>query len=154
MRRVRIVVSAPSLALWLENRPLKLKPKATLWISLSNKSKHKSLNYSSACALLKRACKESCNQEKVNPHAFRHARATHLASLLTEAQMKEYFGWVQASKMAGVYVHLSGIDVDNAILELHGLVKNESMEENVLKVKVCTKCKEKNDPISKFCRRC
>lgn len=65
----------------------------------------------------------------MNPHNFRHSRATYLANFLTEAQMKEYFGWQQDSKMAGVHVHLSGRDVDNALLRVYGIEnKNEKKE--------------------------
>lgn len=35
--------------------------------------------------------------------------------------MKEFFGWVQASNMASIYVHLSGRDVDNALLKVYGI---------------------------------
>ena len=53
-------------------------------------------------------------KKRVNPHSFEHARASNLANVLTEAQMKEYLGWVGDSKMAATYVHLSGRNVDNA----------------------------------------
>jgi predicted amidophosphoribosyltransferase len=68
--------------------------------------------------------------------------------------MKEYFGWTQSSGMAATYVHLSGRDVDNALLKLHGLTKDENGQESVLKIRVCERCKEKNDAVSQFCRRC
>ena len=44
--------------------------------------------------------------------------------------MKEHFGWVQGSEMAATYVHLSGRDVDNALLKLQGLAhsKNRKIE--------------------------
>jgi len=56
--------------------------------------------------------------------------------------------------MASVYVHLSGRDVDNAILKLHGLAETHEKETESLKVKICARCQEKNSPISKFCCRC
>lgn len=93
-------------------------------------------------------------KKKVNPHAFRHASATFLANNLTEAQMKEYFGWAQSSDMASVYVHLSGRDVDNAILKLHGLASAEKKESESLRVRKGARCQEKNSPVSKFCSRC
>lgn len=68
--------------------------------------------------------------------------------------MKEYFGWVQSSDMASVYVHLSGRDVDNAILKMHGLATADKKENEALKVKNCARCKERNSPLSKFCSRC
>ncbi|WP_394344768.1 hypothetical protein [Salinigranum halophilum] len=54
----------------------------------------------------------------MNPHHFRHSRATHLANWLTEAQLCEWFGWVQGSNVPARYVHLSGRDIDNAYLAL------------------------------------
>ncbi len=55
---------------------------------------------------------------KVHPHLLRHSRATHLAKYLTEAQLKAYFGWTQNSEMTKIYVHLSGRDIDEAILRI------------------------------------
>ena len=90
-------------------------------------------------------------KRRINPHAFRHARATYLASKLTEAQMKELFGWIQSSDMASVYVHLSGRDVDNALLRLHGLTKDR---DEIMNLRICPRCGERNDPVSNFCKRC
>jgi len=94
-------------------------------------------------------------KKKVNPHAFRHARATNLANKLTDAQMKEVFGWTKNSDMASVYVHLSGRDVDTALLKANGIkLEGEDKEENKLKPKVCERCRSKNPATSKFCNRC
>lgn len=68
--------------------------------------------------------------------------------------MKEYLGWTRDSNMASVYVHLSGRDVDNAILRLNGLSTIEKKENELLKVKNCARCKERNSPLSEFCSRC
>ncbi|WP_240792460.1 hypothetical protein [Salarchaeum sp. JOR-1] len=53
-------------------------------------------------------------EKPVNPHHFRHSRATYLANYLTEAQMCEWFGWARGSRVPGRYVHLSGRDIDHA----------------------------------------
>jgi integrase len=55
---------------------------------------------------------------RVYPHLLRHSRATHLAKFLTESQLKAYFGWTQDSKMTRIYIHLSGKDIDEAILKI------------------------------------
>lgn len=68
--------------------------------------------------------------------------------------MKEYFGWVQGSDMAATYVHLSGRDVDDALLKLHGLVRSGHKQEEKLRVRDCSRCKEHNSPISQFCTKC
>jgi ribosomal protein L40E len=57
------------------------------------------------------------------------------------------------SKMAQVYVHLSGRDLDNALLELHGLKAQEKKEEK-FKVKVCPRCEERNSPDAMYCKKC
>jgi len=37
---------------------------------------------------------------------------------------------------------------------MHGLAREDNSKEKVLKLKVCPRCKEENDPISDFCKRC
>ena len=153
-RRVRIIASAPLLSVWLNNHPFRENPDSPLWIVIGTKNHHEALSYASVATQLRKIAGRAGVKKKVNPHAFRHARATFLANNLTEAQMKEYFGWVQSSDMASVYVHLSGRDVDNAILKLHGLATAEKKENEALKLKNCARCQEKNSPVSKFCSRC
>jgi integrase/recombinase XerD len=153
-RRVRIIASAPLLSVWLNNHPFRDNPDSPLWLVIGTKNHHEALNYASIVSQLKKIAARAGVKKRVNPHSFRHARATFLANNLTEAQMKEYFGWVQSSDMASVYVHLSGRDVDNAILKLHGLATAEKEENEMLKVKNCARCQENNCPVSKFCFRC
>ena len=54
-----------------------------------------------------------------------------MANYLTEAQMNVYFGWVQGSDMPSIYVHLSGRDVDYAILKANGVLDRDSKTANV-----------------------
>jgi integrase len=153
-RRVRIIASAPLLAAWLDIHPFKEKLDSPVWLVVGTKNHNEMLRPWSAAMQLKKIAMRGGIKKRVNPHAFRHARATFLANNLTEAQMKEYFGWVQSSDMASVYVHLSGRDVDNAILKLHGLANDNEKKNESLKIKNCARCQEKNSPLSKFCCRC
>ena len=57
--------------------------------------------------------------KRVYTYIFRHSRATHLAKHLTEQQLKVYLGWSMSSKMVAIYVHLSGRDMDDRIMELN-----------------------------------
>jgi len=123
-------------------------------IATNYKYKGQPVEYNSFSHLIKRIAEKAGIRKRVYPHLFRHSRATALAGKLTEAQMKEYFGWVQSSEMAATYVHLSGRDVDNAMLALQGMVKPEEKTEEVMKVHICSRCQEKNSPIAKFCLRC
>jgi len=153
-RRVRIIASASDLTAWINNHPLKDNPDAPLWVQKKKgKNGFEPLHYEAARLLLKRLFEKAGVKKRFNPHIFRHSRATHLAKFLTEAQMKEYFGWVQDSRMAAIYVHLSGRDVDSALLKLHGFETEEKKEEK-FKAKICPRCKEKNSPLAKFCSKC
>ena len=154
MRRVRIISSAPKLALWMDNHPMRENPDSPLWVTLGSISRYQQLMYSSAKTMLKKVAKKSGIRKRVYAHLFRHSRATHLSKHLTEAQLKQHFGWNQSSKMASIYVHLSGRDVDGALLRLQGLRPQEKMEESKLKVVICSRCGNKNSPSSKFCNRC
>jgi len=150
-RRIRLVSSVPYLAEWINNHPFHDNPEAWLWISLRN---FKRLPYNSLRTILRVIAEKAGVRKSVNPHAFRHARATHLANFLTEAQMKEFFGWVQDSDMASVYVHLSGRDVDRAILKLYGMEMDEEDNGELLKPKKCLRCGETNPATNQVCRRC
>jgi len=153
-RRVRVIVSAPKLQQWIENHPLKTDPNAPLWVTVGTNSRNKVWNYGTAKEVLKKLVKKAGIKKRVYPHLFRHSRATHLANHLTEAQMKQYFGWVQGSKMASIYVHLSGRDVDKALLKLNGIKVEEDEKEPEFKPKVCPRCKARNSPDAKFCSKC
>jgi len=153
-RRVRVILSASKLNQWVENHPLRDDPNAPLWVTIGTNSRNKALTYRSATEVLKKLVKKAGIKKRVYPHLFRHSRATHLANYLTEAQMKQYFGWVQGSDMASVYVHLSGRDVDNALLKLNGIEVNEEKKEQELRPLICPRCKARNSPDAKFCSNC
>ncbi len=77
----------------------------------------------------KRIAEKAGIKKRIHPHLFRHSRSTHLAKHLTEAQMKQYLGWVQGSDMAAIYVHLSGRDVDDALLRCTGYSQSETQRD-------------------------
>ena len=147
VRQVRIISSTQLLSQWFTDHP-NPSPESYIWNSRQNEL----INYNSIVKFLKDTAKRAGISKRVNPHSFRHARATHMATKLTEAQMKMYFGWTQASKMASVYVHLSGRDVDNAILEVHGIKRKEDVKDT-FSPKKC-RCGQLNTPNNKYCSKC
>jgi site-specific recombinase XerD len=154
-RRILLVDSTPYLANWISHCATRNDPAAFLWISIGTTHRDKDLKYNSVRELLRAVARKAGLRKKVNPHLFRHSRATFLANKLTEAQMCEYLGWVQGSGMPRVYVHLSGRDVDEAILAIHGLKKPEDGENHKeLKFKECAICGKANEFEAKICQRC
>jgi integrase len=155
-RRVRIIHSTPRLLNWIEHHPAKTDPEAFLFVSIGTKNHCKQLCYESISNMLRRTAQKAGVRKGVNPHLFRHSRATFLAKHLTEAQMKEYFGWTQASDMAAVYVHLSGRDVDSALLKLAGKEVTETAKklEADRRTKTCLICRHDNAPETHRCANC
>lgn len=149
-RRVRVVQSASYLVRWIASHP-DPKPEAPLWVGLGLRNHGKQIAYSTVAAALKKIAKRAGLTFRVHPHLFRHSRATMLSQHLTEAQMCNYLGWVQGSKMAARYVHLSGRDVDESILELSGVEVKEKVKK---RSPICPRCEAVLGIADRFCPRC
>lgn len=54
--------------------------------------------------------------------------------------------------MPATYIHLSGTQVDNALLKMHGLKPEK--EKAYLSFQECPRCKHKNSATSTFCSVC
>lgn len=152
-RRVRIIHSVLRLQTWLEEHPLRSSPEAPVFCSLSNKNRGAQLNYDPVSRMLKKLGQRAGVAKRVNPQVFRHARATLFAQHLTDAQLKQHFGWRADSRMASVYIHLSGRDLDPALAKLAGL-EHEELGNGVRKVKICEKCRTVNSPEASRCVQC
>jgi site-specific recombinase XerD/ribosomal protein L40E len=153
-RRVRLVVSAPKLMQWIDNHPLRDDLESALWVTVGTRKRNTPMTYAGTLCHLRKIVVRAGIRKRVYPHLFRHSRATHLANVLTEAQMKQYFGWVQHSDMASIYVHLSGRDVDSALLKMNGIAVSEENQDERLKALTCGRCKGSNSPDAKFCSNC
>jgi len=124
-RRIPIVKSVPYLKEWIKEHPFSEDSESRVWCKLiRRKQQGREANDIPSYTVVRKMLRQTFNQvgigKKSNPHLFRHSRATFLANHLTEAQLKQFFGWTQASDMASRYVHLSGRDLDNVILNLGG----------------------------------
>jgi len=153
MRRIRLVASVPALSGLLDVHPFRNDKEAWLWLGSSTLNRNERLSYVGLNKLLNGLAEKASVKKPVNPHNFRHSRATELAKSLTEAQLCMIMGWVQGSTQASIYVHLSQRDTDNAILKLHGLLDVEEEGAGLMAVK-CPRCRQNNVPGSKFCRSC
>jgi integrase len=154
MRKIRVISSVPRLSTWIENHPLRDKGDSPLWSAIGTRNRHQQILYQNCRVYLAELAKKAGIKKKVNPHAFRHSRATVVANHLTEAQMNNYFGWKQGSSMPSVYVHLSGRDMDNAILKMNGIKSKDTEKKQVFSPKKCYRCEKMNPPSGKFCLRC
>jgi len=148
-RTVRVVVSAPALSAWMDHHPRRGEPSAPLITTPQGKP----LSYSGLLRLLKVLATRAGIKKRVHPHGFRHSAATRLARVLTEAELREYFGWSASSQVPAVYVHLSSRDVDRTLLKHHGLLVGEEKEEGMTVIR-CPRCSQPHPPGVSFCNRC
>jgi integrase/recombinase XerD len=154
-RRVRLTISTPALAAWLSIHPFRSDPDASVWIGVGTVGKNKPLTYAGARSMLKRLAKRAGLKKRIYTHLMRHSRATELATILTEAQMKEHFGWVPGSYMPSTYVHLSGRDVDDTILKAHGIsVDKDSKSGAAIMLIKCPRCSKDITSEDQFCPAC
>ncbi len=153
-RRVRLVTSASLLAKWMEMHPGRENKEASLWVNLSTNYRKEGVTYQGISENIKRIARKAGVEKRITPHLFRHSRATHLAGDLTEAEMNEVFGWVQGSNMPATYVHLSGRDVDDKILQIHGLKPRGKEKQDEMRPIECPRCQYINSPVSRYCGRC
>lgn len=151
MRKILIINSAPYIQEWINQHPDNNNPDAFLWYNYQNK---KFLCYARILQTIKRIAKRAGIKKRIHPHLFRHSRATQLASVMSEAQMKNYLGWEQSSKMAAIYVHMSGKDTDEALLRANGIITEKEKEEPKLKPSKCLRCRMVNPVTNKFCNTC
>jgi len=160
-RRITVVEAASFVSAWLESHPIK-KGDSPVWITPYKK---RSLSYP---MLVQRICHcaEKMNEARkkeglppfrkpVNPHNFRHSRATELGaeSGMTEQIMDKYFGWEIGSNMSRVYLHLTDEQVKKAVLKTYGKAKPEE-DKRIITERFCQRCKEKNPLKGEYCWRC
>ena len=153
-RTVRLIWSVPYISNWLNVHPFKDDPGAFLWVNTSWKNKDKHLKYGALRKIFKICSERAGIKKKVHPHIFRHSLASYYAEFLTEFQMNQFFGWVQGSKMAATYVHMSAKNVNDAILSLNGIKPVELHVETMPKPKICPRCDTVNTAEDKCCVEC
>lgn len=153
-RRILLISSVPHLRSWLRSHPREGESGAPLWVNIRAKHAGEKMEYRNILKTLKDIAERAGVDKPVNPHHFRHSRATYLASKFTEAQLCEWFGWVQGSDQPAKYVHLSGRDIDSDYALLHGIEDDGEPEESKFSPRECPRCEELNEPDAKFCQRC
>ncbi len=149
-RKILIVYSAPGLQQWLNSHPHNDNNDSFLWINANGEL----LTYSRMAAILRKAVRKAGIKKRVHPHLLRHSRATQMASIMSESAMKQYFGWTQGSKMAAIYVHMSGKDTDEAVLRANGIEIRKEEKQSVLKPAKCLRCETVNEITNRFCKTC
>ena len=174
-RRVRVVNATPFLHNWLAVHPNKDNPDAPLWVNIGttqnikNNLSEKNINnkykmqwsyrmsYAAARKLLQVAAKKAEIKKPVNPHSWRHSRATALSAVgISGNLLNEIFGWRQGGKTQSFYLHISGQQTDNMLLsKAYGMSAQETNngQPRMFPLK-CFSCGELNSHDATRCKKC
>ncbi len=151
-RPSRLIFVSSYLRHWLEIHPRKEDP--MLQFSVHSGEPYNLISRSGLYQQIAIIGKAAGIKKRINPHSFRHARATELAKKLkSEQKLKAILGWKANSQMANIYIHISANDINAAMLEAAGLKLPEEEEERPRVLK-CPRCKEIIDKKAQFCFRC
>ena len=69
-----------------------------------------------------------------------------------ESHLKGVGGWTSDSRMPGVYIHLSGIDVEETVLRANGVEMEPPKP--TLRPMTCSRCGFVNEPTAIYCSKC
>lgn len=174
-RRIPIIQSVPYIEQWIQDHPFKDNKNALLWVSThSGRHYHKQIRYYGVVKILESCaekagyCKTSQKQyhskngtecqykirhdftKQINPHWFRHSRATILAPKYSEAVLCQLMGWVPGSNQVRTYVHMGAGQVEDKFLQINGIKR----EEQVTTTHQFCVCGSINTGVASYCYRC
>src|SRR5665647_650030 len=152
-RPARLTYASSYLKDWLDEHPRKHDPKAPIFCS--NRKPHNLISRGGFYHRIDDIHIRSGVTKRSTPHQLRHMRATDLAKKVngSEQKLKAILGWSPNSQMASTYIHLSGDDIDEMMLEAVGIKKEEEEAEKP-KTYRCPRCKEMNAVTQERCWKC
>jgi integrase/recombinase XerD len=149
--------SVPALSAWLTDHPGRENPDAPLWCGVQATDRlAEPIGYAGMVKVLRHAGARAGVRKRVNPHSFRHSRATEVAKnpQISTSVLERFFGWRPGSPMAETYVHLSGKEVEELMARAIGADTLAAPRVSSTLPRKCGRCENVNDATSKFCGRC
>ncbi len=152
-RKLKIIDSKPFIAQWLNKHSKLQGPNSPLFIGIGSKNKNERLNYEACRMLLRKIAKRAGIQKAINPHHWRHSTATRYAQFMNQNVLCYWFGWAIGSRIPGVYIHMSGKDLDSVVDEMRGRAPTKKLED-ALAPKLCQQCGKENTGTNDLCEQC
>jgi site-specific recombinase XerD len=153
IKRIPLVVSCKPLLEWLQDHPCRNLLDAPLWCSFASNHLGERLSYERFRLLIKRLALQGGVRKDIWPYLYRHSSLTDMAKVFTECRLEQFAGWTYGSKMTRRYVHFSAKDLEDAMLELHGL-KQATKNSSVMKLVDCPRCSASNPSGNIRCTVC
>ena len=150
-RQVLLHIYQTYLRDWLNAHPMGNDPTMPLFGKFEG-DKYIALDGKAIYYIVRKTAKRAGIKSRCYPHLFRHSIATIMARTLSEQQLKARFGWDPGSTVVADYVHLSGKDVDDTLLEAYGII--ETKKDDGTRVNVCVRCNMQVSPGIRYCPNC
>jgi integrase len=150
---IPLVTSSRPLLDWLNEHPKRDELSAPLWCALDNNHEGKRLSYTRFRLIIKRIAQKAGIKKAIWPYLYRHTSLTAMAKVFTECRLEQFAGWTYGSKMTRRYVHFSARDLEDAVLELHGL-KAASKDKGLVNLIDCPRCGSKEPLGNVRCTTC
>ena len=149
-RFIRGVFATPYLKEWQRDSKVFNNP----YVFITNRNEPPT--YEMLYRQIRRLAKRAGITKHVHPHIFRHSRITHLLQQgMNESAVKMMMWGSINSDMFQAYAHLTGSDVDKAVLELHGIMQKKTKEkDHSLEARECPRCHAIAGPTQRFCGVC
>ena len=150
-RSIPLVSAVPYIVQYLNNHPLKTDPKAPFFVRKYN-GQIKEYSDSGLRQMITRNA--NLVPKRLYPHLLRHTGLTNSAKFLSDSLLMELAGW-RTRSMVSRYVHLASDDLEDKVLELHGIrQEKEQGSIRVVENKECPRCQFINPGVNMFCSRC
>lgn len=149
-RFIRCVFATPYLKEWRRD----CNGSGNSYVFITNRGE--SPTYEMLYRQIRRLAQRAGIKKHVHPHIFRHSRITHLLQQgMNETAVKMMMWGSVNSDMFASYAHLTGADVDKAVLELHGIMQKKTKDkDHSLDARECPTCHAIAGPTQKFCGIC
>ena len=150
-RRVLVFSCVPALRAWINVHPT---GKGPVWVSMQEP--FAPIKYAGLYRLVELCVKRAgVKGKKRILHLMRHTRATEqVRDGLRGPALCDFMGWEIGSSMEQIYVHLSAVDVDNAVRRAAGKTARETEVKRLLTKQICSNCETENSQSAYVCVEC
>ncbi|MEI6841860.1 MAG: tyrosine-type recombinase/integrase [Methanomicrobiales archaeon] len=151
-RRIRLIDSKSLLTQWFLDYPMPVKPHYPVFLT----GRKQAIKHEGIAKLIKIIAKRAGIEKRVHAHVFRHSRITHLIIAgLPESMIKKMIWGNITTNMFATYAHLTGEDLDRAIMKLYNLTdETEVKKMKMMAPKQCPSCATFNIHTNDFCAAC
>jgi site-specific recombinase XerD len=152
-RYIRLIMCREYLAQWRADYRGEPEGEALVFLNAHGRP----LQYETLSKRLKSIARDAGITRHITPHIFRHSRITHLIREGVPESVIKLMMWGSVStKMFQTYAHLTGADIDAAMLERYGIAQEDEKvpRERGVKPVQCPHCHTINPPGARYCAVC